>query len=106
MRRCVPYENVAPCKSGSEPTNETPTIALGKSATLTPEFCGFAEVRLLFGLSRSHLYRLADEGLIQSVVLRSKGKLRGRRLFVVESIRRLLFANLIGAVDPVNGGAE
>jgi hypothetical protein len=61
---------------------------------MQPEFCGFQEARQLFGLSRSHLYRLADAGQIKSVVLRGKGKLRGRRLFVVESIRALLLANI------------
>jgi len=105
MKRYVHHENVIPCKSGSEQTAENPAIASGGSTNLAPEFCGFAEVRHLFGLSRSHLYRLADEGLIQSVVLRSKGKLRGRRLFVVESIRRLLFANIIEAAATVKGGA-
>lgn len=94
MRRCVPYENETHCNSGSEQTTEPHSIALGKRAKLTPEFCGFAEARQLFGLSRSHLYRLAEEGRIKSVVLRSKGKLRGRRLFVVESIRDLLIANI------------
>jgi hypothetical protein len=66
----------------------------GDCFSLAPEFCGFQEARQLFGLSRSHLYRLADEGRIKSVVLRGRGKLRGRRLFVVESIRSLLLSNL------------
>ena len=88
-------------------SSEVPTIRVGASqaseyqkfnascvSPLQPEFCGFQEARQLFGLSRSHLYRLADEGRIKSVVLRGKGKLRGRRLFVVESIRSLLLSNL------------
>ena len=75
-------------------TIEAQTGAVNGVALMQPEFCGFQEARQLFGLSRSHLYRLADEGRIKSVVLRGRGKLRGRRLFVVESIRALLLANI------------
>lgn len=80
--------------SGSEQTIQDPAIWPSKGFNIAPEFCGFQEARQLFGLSRSHLYRLADEGRIKSVVLRGRGKLRGRRLFVVESIRSLLLSNL------------
>jgi len=61
---------------------------------LVPEFVGAKSARILFGLSRTHLYQLADSGHIRSVVLRKKGAARGRRLFVCDSIREYLSANI------------
>ena len=68
-----------------------PIIAEGN---LNPEFAGHAKIRDLFDLSRTHLHRLSTTGKIRSVCLRERGKLRGRRLYDVESIRVLLLANM------------
>jgi hypothetical protein len=68
-----------------------PAIAEGK---LDPEFAGHAKIRDLFDLSRTHLHRLSTEGRIKSVSLRERGKLRGRRLCDVQSVRDYLNANL------------
>ena len=81
-------------KSGSAPTTNAPTIAGGNFNKWDPEFAGHAEIKALFGISRTHLHLLDKAGLIQSVALRQKGKLRGRRLYVVESVRALLKANI------------
>jgi hypothetical protein len=81
----------APLSSGPKLTTQPPTIGTVHSG---PEFAGHAEIKALFDLSRSHLYRLAEEGLIRTVCLRSKGKVRGRRLFDVESVRALLLSNI------------
>jgi hypothetical protein len=94
MRCDLHSSEVPPLKLGAQQTAEYLKVNTSCVSPLQPEFCGFQEARQLFGLSRSHLYRLADEGRIKSVVLRGKGKLRGRRLFVVESIRSLLLSNL------------
>jgi len=68
-----------------------PVIAEGK---LDPEFAGHAKIRELFGLSRTHTYRLSNEGLIRSVSLRERGKARGRRLYDVQSVRDYFAANM------------
>jgi hypothetical protein len=39
-----------------------------------------------FGIGKSTLYRLAEEGKIKSSSLRERGKLRGKRLFSFDSI--------------------
>ena len=44
----------------------------------------------MFGLSRTHLYKLGKEGRVRTVSLRARGKTRGRRLYSVDSIRALL----------------
>ena len=62
------------------------------SGTLVPEWTDHKGARVLFGLSRSHLYELAGEGKIRSACIRRRGALRGRRLFNCESIRAFLDA--------------
>ena len=54
------------------------------------EFTNFEGLKSLFGIGRSYAYQLADEGLIKSVCVRRPGKLRGKRLFVVASVREFL----------------
>jgi hypothetical protein len=68
-----------------------PAIAEGQ---LHPEFAGYKKIRELFDLSRTHLYRLSCEGRVRSVCLRERGKIRGRRLYDVQSVRNYLAANL------------
>ncbi len=69
-----------------------PTIAT--DAKLDPEFAGHKKIRELFDLSRTHLYRLSCEGHVRSVCLRERGKIRGRRLYDVQSVRNYLAANM------------
>ena len=61
---------------------------------LDPEFAGHAKIRELFDLSRTHLHRLSTEGLIRSVSLRQRGRVRGRRLYDVQSVREYLQAQI------------
>lgn len=68
-----------------------PLIADSK---LNPEFAGHKKIRELFDLSRTHLYRLSCEGHVRSVCLRERGKIRGRRLYDVQSVRNYLAANM------------
>lgn len=62
-----------------------------------PEFCDHRNATRLFGLSRSSLYRLVDDGCIRAVTLRRRGALRGRRLFDCDSIRQFLRSQMEGA---------
>ena len=94
MRNIRHHNTGAPRKSEPQPTTQTPTLAALPTVHASAEFCGHKEARALFGISRSHLYRLHDVGLIRSVSLRTRGRLRGRRLFEVASIRELLHRNL------------
>ena len=48
----------------------------------------------MFGLSRSHLYQLVQSGKIKSVSLRERNKIKGKRLFIADSIREFLTANI------------
>lgn len=63
------------------------------AVTALPEFADHQTARKLFALSRSYLYRLADEGKIRSVSIRKPGALKGRRLFDCNSIRTYINAS-------------
>jgi hypothetical protein len=82
-------------------TTTSPATAVGN---IHSEFGGHATIRALFGLSRTHLHRLTTEGLIKSVCLRQHGKTRGRRLYVVASVRDYLLANI--ATGATIGGSK
>ncbi len=60
------------------------------SYSVSAEFVDSKGLRALFGISRSLAYILIAEGRIRSVSLRQRGRLRGKRLFSVESVRSYL----------------
>lgn len=66
------------------------TIPQSAAVNALPEFCDHHNAKRLFGLSRSYLYKLADERKIRSVSIRRPGALKGRRLFDCASIREFL----------------
>jgi len=70
--------------------NPTDLPVNAAAVSATPEFVDHRGGRALFAISRSSLYRLAEDGKIRSVCLRNRGKLRGRRLFDCDSIRQFL----------------
>jgi hypothetical protein len=74
-------------------------LTLGAVQVAGPEFVGYAEARMMFGLSRTHLYKLGKEGRVRTVSLRGRGTTRGRRLYVVDSIRALLNAATEGGLE-------
>lgn len=66
------------------------------------EFCRMADLRRLFGLTRSTAYSLANEGLIKTISLRKQGNARGCRLVSVHSVR----SYLKGLIERQEGGAS
>ena len=68
------------------PDNKPQTAAV----TALPEFADHQNCKTLYGLSRSHLYKLAEERKIRSVSIRKPGAIKGRRLFDCASIRKFL----------------
>jgi len=74
----------------------TQPLTLGAVQVAGPEFVGYAEARMMFALSRTHLYQLGKEGRVRTVSLRGRGTTRGRRLYCVDSIRALLTSAMEG----------
>jgi hypothetical protein len=58
--------------------------------SLLPEWIDVRRANHIFTLSKSTLYRLANEGKIRTCSLRERGKLRGKRLFSTASISALI----------------
>jgi hypothetical protein len=61
---------------------------------ISPEFINHHQATAIFGLHRSHLYQLVQAGKIKSVSLRERNKIKGKRLFIADSIREFLTANI------------
>jgi hypothetical protein len=71
-------------------TMQPPTVG----SVVRPEFLDHRGVTAMFSISRATCYRLAEAGRIRSVNLREPGKLKGRRLFCVQSIQALMEASI------------
>jgi len=61
---------------------------------IEPEFVDLAGLRRGFGIKRSLAYALLADGLIKGVALRRRGRIRGKRLFSVDSVRVYLSSQL------------
>lgn len=59
-----------------------------------PEFVDSKGLLAYFGISRSMGYFLADAGLVRTVCLRRPGTTRGKRLWIAETVRDYLNANI------------
>lgn len=66
------------------------------ATTPRPEWADAKGIQRIFGLSRSTLYRLTEEGKIRSSSLRERGKLRGKRLFSCDSVAGLIESRATG----------
>ena len=74
-----------PSKILSEPRQKRPRIDSPR-----PEWGGVADVERQFGIKETHLYQLMKEGRIKSVLIKGRGRSRGKRLINFASVRRLL----------------
>jgi hypothetical protein len=57
---------------------------------VSSEFCRMADLRRLFGITRSTAYLLAKRGQVKTVSLRRGGQSRSVRLVSVRSVRAFL----------------
>jgi len=60
------------------------------------EFITSADARRVFGIVKSQLYALKEDGKIRSVCLRKRNAARGKRLWVADSIRSFLNSQMEG----------
>ena len=70
----------------NDPVRATPVNVAGGD----PEFLDAVGVGARFSIKRSLLYELDNDGLVEGVSLRRRGRTRGKRLFSVQSIRKFL----------------
>jgi hypothetical protein len=77
----------------SEPLQKRPRIASPR-----PEYGDTRDVQRIFGIKETHLYQLMKEDRVVSVLVKGRGKSRGKRLFQFASIRRMLAEQPQGAI--------
>lgn len=77
------------------------TVSLNDTKNADPEFLRPADVYSRYRIKRGMLYRLIESGKIRSVCLRERGKVRGARLVVHDSLRTYIFSHEVtpGASD-------
>ena len=67
--------------------------AIPDNLTAEPEFLRPADVYSRYRIKRGMLYRLIESGKVRSVCLRERGKVRGARLVVHDSLRAYIFSH-------------
>ena len=90
-RASNPKQNVQTALSPSDSkTGMTTQPVAPLQVGAAPEFCTVTDARLLFGIARSSLYQLANEGRIRFIRVRKAGNATGRTLVDCASVRRFL----------------
>jgi len=83
--------NISAASGGGEFTTSAPEIAPVPAHPNEPEFYAMpGPGQVLQGLRRGALYCLWRDGEIETISVRRKGKARGRRLIVAQSLRNYL----------------
>jgi len=79
-------------KTGEHPANTVPLIggATRPPQHIDPEFVDCKGLEAGWGIKRSLAYQLLADGKIRGVSLRRRNQVRGKRLFVVDSVREFL----------------
>jgi hypothetical protein len=55
-----------------------------------PEWGGVRDAQRIFGFRETHFYHLMKSGRVKTVLIRGRGRTRGKRLINFDSIRRML----------------
>jgi hypothetical protein len=66
------------------------TAPLRASTNISPEFIEPSMMKAMFGIGRTSTYQLINEGAIRSALIRRRGRVSGKRLIEVESVRSYL----------------
>jgi hypothetical protein len=72
-------------KKFSTPPQKRPRIESSR-----PEYGDARDVQRHFGIKETHLYNLWRAGQIKAVLVKGRGRTRGKRLFDFRSIRQML----------------
>jgi hypothetical protein len=83
-------------------TTAEPTLA---TVDVEPEFVDSHGLQAIFGIKRTLAYDLLSTGHIRSVSLRRPGHTRGKRLFLVKSVREFLNGQLQATEKATDGKA-
>ena len=89
-------------ETGEHPAITVPLIggAVRPPQHIDPEFVDCKGLEAGWGIKRSLAYQLLADGKIRGVSLRRKGRLRGKRLFDVASVRAFLNSQIKASPKP------
>ncbi len=82
------------------------TIPLQSPPNHRPEWADAKTIQRIFGIGKSTLYRLVDEGKIRSSSLRERGRLRGKRLFSTDSVAMFIESRASGGEDATSAASD
>ena len=101
-RRCNNARDVRPTVEGVTSTTKPVQASNAPDA----EFCRPSDMRPRFGICRTAVYVLIEQGAIRSFVLRQPGKATGIRLIDVESVRQFLKSQMQQATNDARHGVR
>jgi hypothetical protein len=78
----------------SDQTTAPLSEAAARALHVSPEFVDCKGLEAGWGIKRSLAYQLLADGKIKGVSLRRRNQIRGKRLFVVDSVRAFLHAQM------------
>src|SRR4029450_10325617 len=78
----------------TEKTTASLSEAAARASYVDPEFVDCKGLEVGWGIKRSLAYQLLNDGKIRGVSLRRRGRLRGKRLFSVDSVRAYLASQM------------
>ena len=76
------------------------TAVIPDTRNAEPEFLRPSDVFERYRIKRGMLYRLIESGKVRSVCLRERGKVRGARLVVHDSLRAYIFSHEVTPTVP------
>lgn len=74
----------------AETTTDPLSEAAARASHVDPEFVDCKGLEAGWGIKRSLAYQLLNDGKIKGVSLRRRNRIRGKRLFSVDSVRAFL----------------
>ena len=66
-----------------------------------PRWCRLATVRRVYGITEQRIYELLNSGVLETAVVKDKGKKRGIRWISVKSLERYFKALTTTKVEPM-----
>lgn len=78
-------------------------VTVGVSHQTLPEFGSVNDTCRIFGLGRTKLFSYIKNGSIRSVRLREEGRISGRRLIYLPSVREFLFKQMDQPGTEIDG---
>jgi hypothetical protein len=78
------------------------TAPVKAGGVIDPEFIEPSMMKPMFGIGRTSTYQLINEGAIRSALIRRRGRVSGKRLIDVASVREYLARCVAESMREIN----